>query len=634
MEYLVSITALEVAAQVVQPEFAVEVTVGGPGSPGTPGQGVPVGGTAGQVLEKIDGTDYNTQWVDAPGGAVDSVNGQTGVVVLTQDNVGDGTTYKQYSQTEKTKLAGIEAGAQVNVNADWNAASGDAEILNKPAIPSIAGLATVAYVDTQDALKVDKVAGKSLLADTEISRLASMTAIFTTALQAAYDGAVSWIAANGAALIAHLSNMSNPHNTTAVQVGAEPTITGGLLSQYWTGLKTWVDFGTSVRAALLTGYIVGSNVAILATDSVLEAFQKIQGQINAILLRLLPAGGTTGQVLAKVDGTDYNVSWQTASGGIGGSGTTGTIPAWTAGTTLGDSPITRSGTKVAVNGAAFLRQFNVYGPVLDARMFFHTDPGGTPGIELATDSTGTRRALIRMAESGTNGSEMHFFTRPTAGGAVVQVLTIQENGQIRNLPMAGTGGSSEVQVDNNGALSRGAVKWFAADATTSTVASSTAFTALNDNTKAIQVGSLNAAGKSAIFEGSFTLLNNTGSAQSYSFRINEASGSAFPFQDTIATLASSASQRFCTFRVVVTRLTNTTYLIYGAVNIGQPGTPTAGRGEMGSGGITVYNFGAAGTLSLSRTFSGSTNTFSFDIANGISSASMSFTILDSIVYIP
>src|SRR5262249_859704 len=36
--------------------------------------------------------------------------------------------------------------------------------------------------------------------------------------------------------------------------------------------------------------------------------------------RLIPAGGTTGQALAKVDGTDYNVSWQTISGGGGGTG--------------------------------------------------------------------------------------------------------------------------------------------------------------------------------------------------------------------------------------------------------------------------------------------------------------------------
>lgn len=32
------------------------------------GQGVPAGGTAGQVLAKVDGTDYNTEWIDAPSG--------------------------------------------------------------------------------------------------------------------------------------------------------------------------------------------------------------------------------------------------------------------------------------------------------------------------------------------------------------------------------------------------------------------------------------------------------------------------------------------------------------------------------------------------------------------------------------
>lgn len=39
-----------------------------------------------------------------------------------------------YTNEDKTKLAGIAAGAEVNVNADWNAKSGDAQILNKPTI--------------------------------------------------------------------------------------------------------------------------------------------------------------------------------------------------------------------------------------------------------------------------------------------------------------------------------------------------------------------------------------------------------------------------------------------------------------------------------------------------------------------
>lgn len=37
-----------------------------------------------------------------------------------------------YTTAEKNKLAGIAAGAEVNVNADWTAASGDAQILHKP----------------------------------------------------------------------------------------------------------------------------------------------------------------------------------------------------------------------------------------------------------------------------------------------------------------------------------------------------------------------------------------------------------------------------------------------------------------------------------------------------------------------
>jgi hypothetical protein len=41
----------------------------GPSGPaGDAGVGVPVGGTTGQVLAKIDGTDYNTEWVDQTGG--------------------------------------------------------------------------------------------------------------------------------------------------------------------------------------------------------------------------------------------------------------------------------------------------------------------------------------------------------------------------------------------------------------------------------------------------------------------------------------------------------------------------------------------------------------------------------------
>lgn len=65
-------------------------------------------------------------------GAVYSVNGQTGVVLLDSDDIPEGVTNLYFSAAEASKLAGIEAGAEVNVNADWDAVAGDALILNKP----------------------------------------------------------------------------------------------------------------------------------------------------------------------------------------------------------------------------------------------------------------------------------------------------------------------------------------------------------------------------------------------------------------------------------------------------------------------------------------------------------------------
>ncbi len=74
----------------------------------------------------------------------------------------------------------------------------------------------------------------------------------------------------------------------------EPTITAGLISQYWRGDKTWQILDTSivpentnlyftslrVLSTALAGYTLGSNAPLIATDTILGAFGKIQGQLN------------------------------------------------------------------------------------------------------------------------------------------------------------------------------------------------------------------------------------------------------------------------------------------------------------------------------------------------------------------
>jgi hypothetical protein len=67
----------------------------------------------------------------------------------------DATT-ASYTTAEKTKLSGIATGAEVNVNSDWSATSGDAQILNKPTTISGYGI-TDAYTKAEIDNKVSAV---------------------------------------------------------------------------------------------------------------------------------------------------------------------------------------------------------------------------------------------------------------------------------------------------------------------------------------------------------------------------------------------------------------------------------------------------------------------------------------------
>ena len=75
-------------------------------------------------------------------------------------------TDNNFTTTLKNKLNGIASGAEVNVNADWDATSGAAEILNKPTIPTATSdltndsdFQTSTDVSTAIAGKLDKSGG-------------------------------------------------------------------------------------------------------------------------------------------------------------------------------------------------------------------------------------------------------------------------------------------------------------------------------------------------------------------------------------------------------------------------------------------------------------------------------------------
>lgn len=60
----------------------------------------------------------------------------TAVAGKVDKEFGKGLSTNDFTTALRNKLMGIEAGAQANVKADWNAESGDAQILNKPTIPT------------------------------------------------------------------------------------------------------------------------------------------------------------------------------------------------------------------------------------------------------------------------------------------------------------------------------------------------------------------------------------------------------------------------------------------------------------------------------------------------------------------
>jgi len=137
------------------------------------------GKTGTVVLTKIDvglGNVDNTSDLNKP----ISTATQTALDGKVDKVVGKGLSTEDYTTAEKNKLAGIEAGAEVNVNADWNAVSGDAQILNKPTISgtntgdqnlfstvAVAGQSNVVADSTSDTLTL--VAGSNVTITTDAS---------------------------------------------------------------------------------------------------------------------------------------------------------------------------------------------------------------------------------------------------------------------------------------------------------------------------------------------------------------------------------------------------------------------------------------------------------------------------------
>jgi hypothetical protein len=119
---------------------------------GSPGRGVPAGGTTGQALVKASNTDYDTEWdtIAGGGGAVDSVNGETGVVVLAAADVGadpeGSAAAAQAAAVQRANHTGTQTSASIS---DFAEAAQDAV-----AAALIGSGVTVSYNDNANTLTI------------------------------------------------------------------------------------------------------------------------------------------------------------------------------------------------------------------------------------------------------------------------------------------------------------------------------------------------------------------------------------------------------------------------------------------------------------------------------------------------
>lgn len=93
---------------------------------------MPTGGTTGQVLAKKSNSNYDLEWVNQSGGggAVDSVNGQTGTVVLDAEDVGalPDTTVIPTKTSDLTNDSGFLSSAVTSFNGNTGAVTYSAPV--------------------------------------------------------------------------------------------------------------------------------------------------------------------------------------------------------------------------------------------------------------------------------------------------------------------------------------------------------------------------------------------------------------------------------------------------------------------------------------------------------------------------
>ena len=298
------------------------------------GGAMPTGGSAGQSLLKVSGTNWDTTWgtpalATASETVIATVRNATGStltagqVVYIDGAVGNrpsvalakadveatsAGTYGMVSTPIANNTDGTIVIAGYVANLDTSAfTDGDKLYLS----PSVAGGWTATKPSAPDNLVYVGV----------IARAHPTLGVIQLRISNGFEldelHDVSAASPSNSDLLAFETSTNLWKNKSAATLGlaklASPTLTG-------TPLSTTAAADTNSTQIATTAFVVGqaSSTTPAATGTAAVGTSLKYARADHVHANPLPTGGTANQVLSKVDGTDYNVQWATASGGGGG----------------------------------------------------------------------------------------------------------------------------------------------------------------------------------------------------------------------------------------------------------------------------------------------------------------------------